>query len=64
MSKLKTCPYCEKLLFIRVIQHARPLLAPLTPEQALRDKLQDLTGEVYIPIQNNFCPMCGKDLRS
>ncbi len=59
----KPCHYCETTFFIKIIQCAKPLLAPLTPEQALRDKLQDLTGEDYRPIQNNFCPFCGRDLR-
>ena len=63
----ETCPYCQTTFFIKVIQCARPLLAPLTPEQELRDKLEDLTGESYIPIHNNysdefhksFCGCCG-----
>lgn len=59
----ETCPYCQTTFFIKVIQCARPLLAPLTPEQELRDMLEDLTGESYIPIHNNYCPMCGKNLR-
>lgn len=57
MSK---CPFCDETIYVKVIQYAAPVLAPLTPEQALRDKLTDMTGEVYARVSSNFCPMCGR----
>lgn len=59
-----TCPYCETAFFFKTIQHAKPNLAPLTPEQEIRDKLLNLTGESYVLIQNNFCPVCGRNLKN
>ena len=57
MSK---CSFCDETIYIKVIQYAAPMLAPLTPEQELRDRLTNMTGEVYARLESNFCPMCGK----
>ena len=40
----------------------RTATAPLTLEQALMDKLEDLTGIVYVEVKNEFCPVCGRPL--
>lgn len=57
------CEFCGAKLYFKTTQYARPLLAPLTEVQALRDKLVDLTGEVYVEINADFCPMCGRPLK-
>ena len=53
------CNYCKAELYIKTIQYSKPLLAPLTVADELRDKLQDLTGEVYVRIPTKYCPNCG-----
>lgn len=56
------CKFCGVKLYFRTTQYTRPMLAPLTEAQALRDKLLDLTGEVYVEVDSVFCPMCGRKL--
>lgn len=60
----KGCEHCKEKVYMKTIQNTMSNLAPLTETQALRNKLIDLTGEVYIPISTRFCPMCGKRLVS
>ena len=62
-ERSKGCEFCGAKLYFKTTQYARPLLAPLTEVQALRDKLLDLTGEVYVEIDAGFCPMCGRNLK-
>ena len=57
MSK---CSFCDETIYVKVIQYAAPILAPLTPEQELRDRLIDMTGTTYVKILSNYCPVCGK----
>ena len=52
------CNYCQTPIYIKTIQYCKSLLAPLTPEQELRDKLLDMTGEVYVNIPKSNCPFC------
>ena len=59
-SRWEGCPACNEEIFARRRQYMRPVIAPLTPEQELMDKLTDLTGIVYVKIKNKFCPQCGK----
>lgn len=54
------CNMCNATLYIKTKQFARPVLAPLTPAQKLRDRLSDMTGEVYLPVCVNYCPFCGE----
>lgn len=54
------CNFCDKPIYVKVIQYAAPILAPLTPEQELRDRLANMTGEVYARLESNYCPMCGR----
>lgn len=56
------CNYCNAPIYIKTVQYTRPLLAPLTEVQALRDRLTDLTGEVYLEIPKKFCPVCGEKI--
>lgn len=41
----------------------RSVLAPTTRAEELRQQLQDLTGEIYVPIESKYCPLCGKELK-
>lgn len=54
------CNMCKTKIYIKTVQCMKPLLAPLTPEQELRDKLLDMTGEVYLPVPVKYCPFCGE----
>lgn len=54
------CIFCNDELYIKTVQYTKPLLAPLTRAEELRQQLQDLTGEVYVRLPNKFCPMCGE----
>ena len=56
------CNYCDATIYIKTVQHTAPVMAPLTEVQALRDKLLDKTGEVYLQIPKRFCPVCGREI--
>lgn len=58
------CRYCNAKLFIKTVQYGKPLLAPLTKAEELRQQLQDITGEVYLELPNIYCAVCGEDLRA
>lgn len=62
MKKKNSCPFCNEPIYIKRVQYSEPLLAPLTETQALRDRLIELTGEVYIELEKRFCPVCGEEL--
>lgn len=58
MSK---CSFCDETIYVKVIQYAAPMLAQLTPEQELRDRLTNMTGEVYARLETaSYCPICGR----
>ena len=57
------CSMCNVPIYIKTIQYLKHVLAPLTPEQELRDKLFNMTGEVYEKIPNKYCPICGSKLK-
>lgn len=46
------CNFCKSDLYIKTVQYTKPLLAPLTRAEELRQELSDLTGEVYLQIPN------------
>ena len=56
------CNFCKSDLYIKTIQYTKPLLAPLTRAEELRQELLDLTGEVYLQIPNEYCAMCGEKI--
>ena len=31
--------------------------------EALRQKLQDMTGEVYVSVSKRYCPFCGRAVK-
>ena len=56
------CNFCKADLYVKTIQYTKPLLAPLTKADELRYQLQDLTGEVYLQLPNEYCAMCGEKI--
>lgn len=56
------CEYCNAIYYIGVKQLTRPVLAPLTHTEELRQELINLTGINYLRIKANYCPICGKKL--
>ena len=42
-----SCNQCKSEYYMRVVQYARPLLQPLTPEQAVMDSLHEMTGKRF-----------------
>lgn len=61
-SRWEECPDCKGEVFAKRRQYMRPVMEPLTPEQALMDKLTELTGIVYAKVKNEFCHTCGRPL--
>lgn len=61
-QKTNKCRYCDVPVYIKTVQDTAPVMAPLTEVQALRDKLLDKTGEVYLQIPKRFCPVCGREI--
>ena len=53
------CNYCKAKLYIKTMKYAKSALAPFTRVGELRQQLEDLTGEVYLQIPNEYCAMCG-----
>ncbi len=56
------CDKCKTPIYVKVKQYYKPLLAPLTIEQELRDRLIDMTGEVYVKVTTRYCPFCGEKI--
>lgn len=54
------CAYCKAELYIKARVYTKPILVPLTHEQELMDELLELTGETFVPLEQKFCPMCGR----
>lgn len=54
------CEYCKAEVYFETHKIMKSLLAPETHIEELRQELEDLTGEMYIKISNNYCPMCRK----
>lgn len=58
------CGYCGIPLYVKTIQCAMPAVAPMTKADELRQQLLNLTGEVYVLVEAQFCPFCGKKKNS
>ena len=54
------CKFCNATIYVKVVKHAKSVLAPRTEAEALRQRLEDMTGESYVILPINFCPMCGR----
>ena len=57
------CNYCNAEYYIKVQKFAKSFCAPLTRVDELRQQLEDLTGECYIPVPNKYCPFCGEEIK-
>lgn len=57
------CEYCNALYYVEVQQLAKPLLAPLTHTEEIRQELINITGINHLRIKANYCPMCRKEAR-
>lgn len=62
VQKLDGCNYCKSPIYVKTIQYLAPVLAPMTRTEELRQQLYNLTGEVYLELPKQFCPMCGRKL--
>ena len=56
------CRYCKEPIYIKVTKYAKSMLAPLTVEGELRQRLEDLTAEQYSKVEKRFCPVCGAEV--
>lgn len=54
------CGFCDVPIYTKIKKFSKSLAAPVTPEGALRQRVEDLTGETYAVIEHRFCPMCGQ----
>lgn len=54
-----SCNFCNVPIYIKTIQYSAPLLAPMTRAEELRQELINITGEVYIQLESEYCPVCG-----
>lgn len=57
------CNYCDVRIYCKAVQYSRPLLAPATDTEELRQKLLDKTGEIYVPVPKVYCPVCGSKVK-
>ena len=57
-----SCNFCNTDIFIKTIQYSMPMLAPATEVEALRQKIQNMTGEAFVILPKRYCPMCGAKL--
>lgn len=60
--KIEMCEYCNATYYVEVQQLAKPLLAPLTHIEEIRQELINITGINYLRIKAKYCPMCGRRL--
>ena len=56
------CIFCDVPIYTKIKKFSKSLAAPITPEGAIRQQLEDLTGETYAEIDHCFCPICGQAL--
>ena len=48
---------------MKTVRYLKPLAAPRTEVEELQHRLHDLTGEVYLPVPVQYCPVCGENKR-
>lgn len=56
------CEYCNVKLYVKTQKIVKSVLAPLTHTEELRQKLEDITGEMYLELPKQYCSMCGRKL--
>ena len=61
-SQWEECGWCNAKIYGKTKSYFRSLLAPATYIEELRDKLEDLTGDVYVEIPRRYCQNCGRPL--
>lgn len=59
MDQSNKCAFCDRDIYIQVEQVLKPVLAPLTYEDVLRDELINRTGKAYVLLPKRYCPVCG-----
>lgn len=52
------CEYCKAEVYFKTQKIMKSLIAPVTYTEKLRQELEDITGEMYVKVQNLYCPMC------
>jgi len=57
------CEYCNAIYYVEVEQLMKPILAPLTHAEEIRQELINITGMNHLRIKANYCPMCGRELK-
>ena len=57
------CEFCGTTIYVKTVQHTMPLLAPITRADELRHELLNITGEIYLPLEAKFCPVCGAKMK-
>ena len=57
------CNFCGTPIYVKTVQHTKPLLAPITRADELRHELLNLTGEIYLLLEAKFCPLCGAKMK-
>lgn len=63
LSKDGKCSHCDRKYYIKVKRYLRPLLAPVTHAQELEQELENITGESYMQVKINYCPICGRKVK-
>lgn len=56
------CEYCRAKVYFKTKKIMKSLLAPLTHTEELIQEVEDATGEMYIEVSTNYCPICGRKL--
>ena len=57
------CTFCGTTIYVKTVRHTMPLCAPITRADELKHELLNLTGEIYLPIEMRFCPLCGAETK-
>ena len=56
------CDYCNVVIYVKIKQFAKPILSPTTELQELKDKILDMTGELYVEFPKRYCPFYGEEI--
>lgn len=54
------CEYCNVKVYVKTQKIMKNLLAPLTYIEELKQELENKTGEMYLELPHNYCPICGR----
>lgn len=56
------CEYCNAKIYVKTQKIMKDVLAPLTHTEELRQELESITGEMYLELPKQYCPICGRKL--